>query len=239
MVLPRLYASACIHAPIQPVLLYWVAACYRERPSFDGFIPFVETSRGLPRDSGRHRSSRWKISLPSTDPRRATDRPPPRPRRESTRPNRSTNGSSLGIRDTGVTPLPSTRTHRQRARQNATSYFDKSRGSLLITGAHCDIQPRGIQGFNIIDTRQRSRHPRPLKESLSIGRRTLLLYPPVKRSKLGGSPYNLPGAVSPPPGEGFFMRRSSCLRSIRNHRRCLGELRPWYDLYARYANYTG
>lgn len=74
------------------------------------------------------------------------------------------------------------------ARQKATSYFDKSRGSLLITGAHCDIQPSGIQGFNIIDTQQRGQHPRLLKESLSIECRTLLLYPSLKRSKLGEVP---------------------------------------------------
>lgn len=73
-------------------------------------------------------------------------------------------------------------------RQKATSYFDKSRGSLLITGAHCDIQPSGIQGFNIIDTQQRGQHPRLLKESLSIECRTLLLYPPPKRSKLSDVP---------------------------------------------------
>lgn len=73
-------------------------------------------------------------------------------------------------------------------RQKGTSYFDKSRGSLLITGAHCDIQPSGIQGFNIIDTQQRGQHPRLLKESLSIECRTLLLYPFLKHSKLGEVP---------------------------------------------------
>lgn len=73
-------------------------------------------------------------------------------------------------------------------RQKVTSYFDKSRGSLLITGAHCDIQPSGIQGFNIIDTQQRGQHPRLLKESLSIECRTLLLYPFLKHSKLGEVP---------------------------------------------------
>lgn len=73
-------------------------------------------------------------------------------------------------------------------RQKVTSYFDKSGGSLLITGAHCDIQPSGIQGFNIIDTQQRGQHPRLLKESLSIERRTLLLYPFLKHSKLGEVP---------------------------------------------------
>lgn len=73
-------------------------------------------------------------------------------------------------------------------RQKGTSYFDKSRGSLLITGAHCDIQPSSIQGFNIIDTQQRGQHPRLLKESLSIECRTLLLYPFLKHSKLGEVP---------------------------------------------------
>lgn len=73
-------------------------------------------------------------------------------------------------------------------RQKGTSYFDKSRGSLLITGAHCDIQPSGIQGFNIIDTQQRGQHPRLLKESLSIECRTLLLYPFLKHFKLGEVP---------------------------------------------------
>lgn len=100
------------------------------------------------------------------------------------------------------------------ARQKATSYFDKSRGSLLITGVHCDIQPSGIQGFNIIDTQQRGRHPRLLKESLSIERRTLLLYPPVKRPKLAGSSYNLSEAAFSF-RRGFFVPRSHGVKPDR------------------------
>lgn len=88
-------------------------------------------------------------------------------------------------------------------RQKGTSYFDKSRGSLLITGAHCDIQPSGIQGFNIIDTQQRGQHPRLLKESLSIECRTLLLYPFLKHSKLGGF-YSFPETMTVS-GQEFFL----------------------------------
>ncbi|KAG7189160.1 hypothetical protein KM043_008724 [Ampulex compressa] len=98
--------------------------------------------------------------------------------------------------------------------QRATSYFDKSRGSLLITGAHCDIQPSGIQGSNIIDTQQRGQHPRLLKERLSIERTTLLLYPPVKHSKLCTSSYNPPGEFSIS-AQGFFMHEPRSVEPFR------------------------
>lgn len=104
------------------------------------------------------------------------------------------------------------------ARQKATSYFDKSRGSLLITGAHCDIQPNGIQGFNIIDTQQRGQHPRLLKESLSIECRTLLLYPPPKRSKLGEVPAIFPART-------MTVVEKIILRASSSHKRVIASFR--------------
>lgn len=149
-----------------------------------GFIPFVETARDSPRVSSRlsrKSGGHWLVEEVSFNQL-------PCPFLAA-----CINGTLEGRRTLNVCRKPGIPFEirggmgEQRASQKATSYFDKSRGSLLITGVHCDIQPSGIQGFNIIDTQQRGRHPRLLKESLSIERRTLLLYPPVKRSKPAAS----------------------------------------------------
>lgn len=215
MVLLRLYASACIHARIQPVLLYWVAACYRREAQFRRLYSirgngtwFAAAFRpALSRDRARpvHHRGRRRFFAPKT----------PLPLFRAKTADRScagvvdrSNRKARGLAGrTGAAAL-----------RGATSYFDKSRGSLLITGAHCDIQPSRrspLQYYRYSTAGSASASIE--REFINRAQDTLAVSACKAGSKLADSANNLPALRSPPPATDFSCRGPliSCPRSAR------------------------